>query len=96
MSLTDTVAITPNASYGLRSVIPSKIVPIIPTNPTELARVLPGSALSPTLFSVAVANVLTRERSVMGKMIVATTRMNWIANYKEALVVSVPVHKSVT
>lgn len=102
VSLTDTDAITmPNVSYGLLSVIPFKIVPIIPTNLTKPAGVLtkPEYALTYIVFSVAMEDVSTLPVSVMVKMIVVTSPMSWNARIRIQvaiiiLVILAPVPKS--
>ena len=102
VSLTDTDAITmPNVSYGLLSVIPFKIVPIIPTNLTKPAGALtkPAYALTYIAFSVAMEDVSTLPVSVMVKMIVVTSPMSWNARIRIQvaiiiLVILVPVPKS--
>ena len=95
VSLTDTDAITmPNVFYGLLSAIPSKIVPIIPTNRTKPVRVPHDSVLIPIVFNAVMENVSTLLWSVMAKMIAVTTRMSLNA-IKIILVILVPVPKSV-
>ena len=95
VSLTDTDAITtPNVFYGLLSAIPSKIVPIIPTNRTKPVRVPHDYVLIPIVFNAVMENVSTLLWSVMAKMIVVTTRMSLNAIQTIILVILVPVPKS--
>ena len=95
VSPTDTDAITmPNVFYGLLSAIPSKIVPIIPTNRTKPVRAPHVYVLIPIVFNAVMENVSTLLWSVMAKMIVVTTRMSLNA-IKIILVILVPVPKSV-